>query len=184
MEFTQPIQTLHSAMWTFIDQWGTDPAGPWWEADLSFDIGQVLMTAFAKQPHEKLVELERPPSFLKSWPQPIKFRRLGTNNYFRATGWTTPREREQEIQSDNRVRGKWPDHYYRQPGKDRCDWVVELKLWSVDGTKKLADEVKGCVSGLERDAEKWTKQDISDYAFCFSAVNTPENFDGNAKPSS
>ncbi|MBD0305309.1 MAG: hypothetical protein ICV76_02010 [Nitrospiraceae bacterium] len=33
------IDKLHRAIWGYIDCWKVDATGPWWEADLSMDIG-------------------------------------------------------------------------------------------------------------------------------------------------
>ncbi len=64
------IDLLHKTIWRYIDRWRQDRAGPWWEADLSLDIGHGLRENFGK---EELVSVKELPGFLKSWPPKHSF---------------------------------------------------------------------------------------------------------------
>jgi len=74
---------LHDVMWQYIDTWRQDPTGPWWEGDLSLDIGGLLRAKLAQERH---VTVKNLPGFLSHWPPNTPFRRLGTENHFRGRG--------------------------------------------------------------------------------------------------
>ena len=155
-----PIDMLHRAMWSYIDFWRGDRTGPWWEADLSLDIGCMFKETFGKKDP---VEVKPLPSFLGAWPQKTVFRRFGTNNHFPTKSG----------------RGMLPDHYYRNPNTDTCEWIVELKVCSLGGSK-LENEIEGCIKALESDAQKcrkWIEEGKSKYAFFFLAANIPAEFE-------
>lgn len=168
---TDSIHTLHRAIWSYIERWKNDPTGLWWEADLSLDIGRALVDTFS---HQEKVKVANPPSFLGAWPS-VHFRRLGTNNYFRSTRKAADRlEKEQEV--PQKPLGGWlyPDYYYRKPETDDCEWIVELKLWSVNGNALEKAQVDGAITGFKADAKKWSGQET--YPFIFLAVNIPGHF--------
>lgn len=75
---TDSIGKLHRAIWIYIDRWQADQTGPWWEADLSLDIGLALNEVFTRQ----TVKVANPPPFLQAWPS-VQFRQFGSNNYIR-----------------------------------------------------------------------------------------------------
>jgi len=73
----------------------------------------------------------------------------------------------------------FPDHSYRKPGADFCEWVVELKVWSLNGANKLDTEARACVELVEDDAKKcrgWPEG--APYTLLFLAVNVPAKFYG------
>lgn len=160
------IKKLHEAMWGYIREWQVDPTGPWWEGDLSLDIGRALVETFGCK---ESIEIDNAPSFLQAWP-PVCFRRLGINNYF-------GRRKEQGLTGETTRGGRYPDYFYRKAGTDDddCDWKVELKLWSVDGNCSLEKQVQGAIKGFNADASKW--KDKETYPFIFLAVNIPDRFE-------
>lgn len=168
---TDSIDKLHRAIWDYIDRWQIDRAGPWWEADLSLDIGLALSKVFG----QRTVEVANSPSFLEAWPRTFpQFRQFGSNNYFRSNRKTAePPDVEQEV-SPKRG-GRFPDFYYRKGKSDDCEWVVELKLWSVNGNSSETDQVDGALKGLNGDAAKWSGKET--YPFVLLVINIPSEFD-------
>lgn len=155
----EPIDRLFAKVWRYVDEWRGDPTGPWWEADLSLDIGFKLREELGR---EMPVAFNRP-DFLRTWPPGTPSRKLGTQNHFRGADG----------------RGRLPDFSFRGIGNDVCEWTVELKLWSLDGAQRLEKQVSGCLAGLTDDAQKCLDSQASwRNALLFLAVNIPAKFEG------
>lgn len=155
-QVTTTIDLLHNVLWRYIDSWRVDHTGPWWEADLSVDIGCRLREGFGTQGS---ITVEKLPGFLRSWPPKTHFRRLGTDNPFPMKPG----------------RGMRPDHFFRRPGTDGCEWILELKSWNLDGSRDRKNQVEACIERFEKDATKdW--RSVSNYVFAFLAVNIPAQF--------
>ncbi len=169
---TDSIDKLHRAIWDYIDRWQINRAGPWWEADLSLDIGLALSKVFG----QGTVEVANSPSFLEAWPPTFpQFRQFGSNNYFRSNRKTAESpEVEQEAFPKRVGGGRFPDFYYRKGKSDDCEWVVELKLWSVNGNRDVKLEVRDALKGLTEDSTKWGGDRT--YPFVLLAVNIPSQF--------
>ena len=169
---TDSIDKLHRAIWTYIDHWQTDQTGPWWEADLSLDIGLALNKVFGQ---EEPVKVDNLPSFLGAWPR-VQFRQFGSNNYIRSNRETVEASEVKQEASPKRVGGgRFPDYYYRKGESDDCEWVVELKLWSVNGNRQKEMEVAGALKGLNDEAVKWCGKET--YPFVLLAINIPSQFE-------
>lgn len=134
-----------------IEEWGRSCAGPWWEGDLHLDFGCSLMRSLGSA--RDLVRSEPLPDFLRAWPQRIVTRRLVSLNHEPAKAG----------------RGKYPDLTFRPPDTDER-WNIELKLWSVDGSKSLDQQVNDCIRLFEEDAKK------EHCGFVLLAVNIPDSF--------
>lgn len=155
---SESIDVLHAVIWEYINTWRKDETGPWWEGDLSQGIGGLLRKRVADEGHVTIKSL---PGILSHWPPNTLFRRLGTENHFPGAGG-----------------GMLPDYSYRKLGADSCEWVVELKVWSFNGARKLDTYVDRNVKVFEKDANKYPRErpELALYAFLFMAVNIPARF--------
>jgi hypothetical protein len=153
---SEAIAKLHLTMWQYISSWSRDETGPWWEADLSLDIGCLLKQSFASESSMRVTNL---PAFLGGWPGNTRFRRFGSENHF-----PNPPDR-----------GLYPDFLYRRPDSDECEWILEIKLTALDWAQKRESQAKSFVQSFERDVtkcrEQWSKW--AAYAMVFFAVTFP-----------
>jgi hypothetical protein len=146
---------FYSALKHCIEELGQDCAGPWWEGDLQFQFGCCITRSL--EGAGDLMEL-KPPGFLSAWPQPIMTRRLRALNH---------------------AAGQFLDFTYWPPHTDKC-WVIELKLWSLDGRPSMNNQLTGCMQGLEDDANKVVEMLQKSDGYCgglvLSVVNIPNIF--------
>jgi hypothetical protein len=121
------------------------------------------------------MDLSPKPNFLCTW-RDVKCNRFGTNNHCRVN------------QSS-----RYPDFFFRSkksPAKkneqeneqeNEFEWVIEAKLWSVDGSKCYQNQTTEAVSGFRTDVVKWLDGECRPHAFMFMAVNVPRKFERTKK---
>jgi len=167
MASDQAVTDFNRAMREFlVSDWGRNCAGPWWEGGLQLDLGASLSRALGRSS----IETAQPPRFLSSWPSPIMHERLLALGY--------RRQPQGALYSDQkRQRGTVPDFCFWPGGSapHEC-WDIELKLWSVDGSEALNQQISGCIRSIESDAEKVLRVPSGPYAVLLLAVNVPSQF--------